>query len=99
MTVRTIIRTARADEDMIEIWLFVARDSPAAADRLLDAIESRFRQLAEHPLSGPARGDIAPGLRHLVTGRYLTLYRVQDDAIEIVRVLHGRRRLDQAIEP
>ncbi|MDX8511684.1 type II toxin-antitoxin system RelE/ParE family toxin [Mesorhizobium captivum] len=47
-----------------------------------------------HPFSGAPRDDIAPGVRHLIVGEYLTLYRVGEDAIEIVRVLHGRRNIE-----
>lgn len=90
---RAIQRTHRADEDLIEIWLHIARESPAAADRVLDAIERRWQQLACHPCSGMAREDIGPGIRHLPTGQYLTLYRVLESTIEIVRVLHGRRAM------
>lgn len=88
-----IVRTDRADEDLIEIWTYVAADNPAAADRLLDAIEARWTQLALHPFSGVAREDIGPGVRHLVAGRYLTLYRLTDDGVEILRVQHGQRKI------
>lgn len=88
-----VIRTARADEDLIAIWLYIAQDSPSAADRLLDAIENRWGQLALYPLSGVARDEIEPGIRTLVTGQYLTLYRHLSDKVEILRVLHGRRKI------
>lgn len=88
-----IVRTSHAEEDLIAIWQYVARDSEAAADRLLDRIENRWQQLAIYPSSGPLRDDIAPGLCHLVVGEYLTFYRVGDDAIEILRVLDGRRKI------
>ena len=87
-------RTAQVDEDLISLWLTIATDNPAAADRVLDAIERRWRQLAEFPYSGIARDDIAPGMRHLIAGHYLTLYRIVDDAILIVRIRHGRRRIE-----
>ncbi|WP_292365011.1 type II toxin-antitoxin system RelE/ParE family toxin [Mesorhizobium sp.] len=45
------------------------------------------------PIGAP-RDDILPGIRHLVVGQYLTFYRIGDDAIEILRVLHGRRRIE-----
>lgn len=92
-----IIRSNRADEDLIEIWLGIARENPSAADRVLDAIEARWQQLTLHPHSGMARDDIAGGIRHLVVGQYLTLYRVGSDGVEIVRVLHGRRKVDRDI--
>lgn len=88
-----IVRTARADEDLIEIWLWIARDDQAAADRVLDAIEARWSQRAAHPHSGPPRDDILPGLRHLVAGQHLVLYRVEAATVRVLRVLHGRRRI------
>ncbi|OAV54481.1 MULTISPECIES: type II toxin-antitoxin system RelE/ParE family toxin [Rhizobium] len=88
-----VIRTNRADEDLIEIWSYIAVGNISAADRVLDAIEARWDNLARHPYSGVARDDIAPGIRHLISGEYLTLYRLSGSAIEIVRVLHGRRKI------
>lgn len=64
--------------------------SEAAADRLLDRIEARWQQLATYPYSGAPRDDIARGIRHLTVGEYLILHRVGEDAVEILRVLHGR---------
>ena len=91
MSLLPVVRNARAEEDLIAIWLHVAPDSEPAADRLLDRIEARRQQLATYPYSGAPRDDIAPGIRHLIVSEYLILYRVREDAIEIVRVLHGRR--------
>jgi toxin ParE1/3/4 len=62
--VLAVIRTNRADEDLIEIWSYIAVDNISAADRVLDAIEARWDNLARHPYSGVARDDIAPGIRH-----------------------------------
>lgn len=90
-------RTNRADEDLIEIWSYIAVDNISAADRVLDAIEARWDNLARHPYSGVARDDIAPGIRHLVSGEYLTLYRLSGGAVEIVRVLHGRRKISSKV--
>ena len=93
MNLLPIVRSTRAADDLIAIWLHVGSDSEAAADRLLDRIEARWQQLATYPYSGAPRDDIAPGIRHLIVGEYLILYRVGEDAIEILRVLHGRRNI------
>jgi toxin ParE1/3/4 len=87
----TIKRTARADEDLIDIWLFIAHDDVRAADRVLDDIEEKLLLLADQPDLGPARPDIAPDLRYFPVRRYLILYRQITDGIEIVRVVHGAR--------
>ncbi|TGV76033.1 type II toxin-antitoxin system RelE/ParE family toxin, partial [Mesorhizobium sp. M00.F.Ca.ET.158.01.1.1] len=36
MNLLTIQRSARAEEDLVAIWLHIARDNEVAADRLLD---------------------------------------------------------------
>lgn len=88
-----LTRTARAEEDLIEIWLFVARDNAKAADRLLDTIDLACVRLADNPQMGPARPDLAAGLRYWTVGRYLILYRETAGGIEIVRVVHRARHL------
>jgi toxin ParE1/3/4 len=97
LSVARVIRTKRADDDLVEIWAHIAQDNPLAADRTLDAIEAHWSHLALHPLLGRARDDIASGIRHLVTGQYLTLYRFANEDVEILRVLHGRRKIDHDI--
>jgi toxin ParE1/3/4 len=74
---------------------YIAEHNPNAAIRLVDMLERRWDLLTLHPFSGAPREDIAAGIRHLVVGEYLTLYRVGEDAVEILRV-HGRRNIDAA---
>ena len=33
-------KTAQAEEDLIDIWLYIAQDNPDAANQLLDTFES-----------------------------------------------------------
>ncbi|RWM92525.1 MAG: type II toxin-antitoxin system RelE/ParE family toxin [Mesorhizobium sp.] len=80
--------------DLELIGDYIAERNPDAAIRLVDILESRWDLLTLHPFSGAPREDIAPGIRHLVVGEYLTLYRVGEDAVEILRVLHGRRNIE-----
>jgi toxin ParE1/3/4 len=79
--------------DLELIGVYIAEHHPNAAVRLVDTLERRWDFLVLHPFSGAPREDIAPGVRHLVVGEYLTLYRVGEDAVEILRVLHGRRNI------
>ncbi|MGC9418867.1 MAG: type II toxin-antitoxin system RelE/ParE family toxin [Rhodovulum sp.] len=85
--------TRAAREDLIAIWAHIAEDDAAAADRVLDRLDEAANHLARNPQMGPARDDIRPGLRYLVSGSYLLLYRITDDGVEIVRAVHGRRDL------
>lgn len=90
---RRVIHTRRAREDLLSIWSYIAADSPAAADRLLDAIDHRCALLADNPKLGPARPEITPELRYSPVRSYLIFYREVSEGIEVVRVLHGARDL------
>ena len=90
-------RTARVENDLVDIWLYIAADTPDAADRLLEKIDRKRFLLAANPLLGRARPDIAPELRFLPVGNYLILYRALSKGIEVVRVVHGARRLDRLL--
>ena len=81
------ILTARAEDDLSEIWLYIARDNPIAADGLLNTIDRACAQLAEYPKLGPVRPDIAADLRYSIVGRYLILYR--EIMAGIVRLAEG----------
>ena len=45
----------------------------------------------EFPHSGPAREQLAKGLRAGFSGRYVLYYRTGETELTIVRVLHGAR--------
>jgi toxin ParE1/3/4 len=88
-----IVLSPRAKEDLIEIWTYIATDNPVAADRMLDVIDEKLAMLAANPRLGPARPDIAEGVRLLPIKRYVILYREVPGGIEAVRVVQGMRRL------
>lgn len=91
-------RTERCEQDLIELWLYIAEDNPAAADRVLDEIDVKCQLLAEQPRLGPARPDIRPELRYFPVGSHLILYREITGGVEIVRVVHGARDLPDLFE-
>ena len=91
--VARVIRTPRAGSDLDDIWLRVALDNPAAADRLIDRLIDRCQNLAAHPHLGTARPEIAPEARMLIVDDYVALYRVNGADVEIIRIVHGARRL------
>ena len=86
-------------KDLDGIWLWVAtRGSIAAAERLLDSLLHAFRSLSHSPSVGVAVPRIGkPGTRRFPVGNYLILYRGLRDGIEVVRYVHGMRRLQDLI--
>lgn len=71
---------------------YIARDSPAAAARVVSAIQRSVEQLRKHPALG--RPGRVPGTRELViTGTpYIIPYRVRGDRVEVLRVFHAARK-------
>jgi toxin ParE1/3/4 len=95
-----IVVSPAAEADIEEIWLTIAADNPAAANRVVRGIGRKIRLLEQNPRLGVRRPDIAPTLRMLVERPYLVLYELQPDhdesavaIVEIVRVIDGRRDL------
>lgn len=86
--------TPRARADMTDIWLYIGAENPRAADRVLDAIYHRLEMLLQHPHSGLSREDIGPGVRRVVIGQYLVFYSVSAETVDVLRVLHGKRRIE-----
>ena len=98
------VRTPQAKTDLIDIAAYIGRDSPAIADRFLDAAEETISRLAERPpidricqfREGPLRGLRRWAIRGYVN--YIVFYHVRDYGIEIVRVLHGARDIDAVLQ-
>jgi toxin ParE1/3/4 len=90
--------SAEARSDLDEIWLYIARDHPDAADKYIHATISRFLTLASVPHMGRERAELSPGLRSFVVGHHVIFYRLFVDGIEIVRVLDGVRDIPPLFE-
>ncbi len=65
--------------------------SEAVATDFVGAIAAGFEPLRSFPFAGPAREQIAPGLRVTFHGAYAIYYLPAPTEIVIIRVLHGAR--------
>jgi addiction module RelE/StbE family toxin len=86
-----------AAEDREQILQYIAADNPSAAIEVGDEIERQAEMLLDFPEIGrPGRID---GTRELVIQGlpYIACYAVTDDAVTILRVLHGRRKWPESI--
>jgi len=86
--------TARRDLQQVEA--FIADDNPRAADELADRIIRATERLTAFPDSG--RPGRLPHTRELVVPGtpFVLPYRVKNDVVEILAVLHGARRWPEA---
>ena len=84
----------QAEIDVTSIWNYIAADNPKAADALINRIERTFDMLADTPMAGRERNDLAPNLRSFPVGSYVIFYVPLSDGIEAVRVMSGRQDID-----
>lgn len=86
--------------ELDDIWEYTALKSGSIeiADRLVDTITEHFFLLAKRPGIGRQRDELRPGYRSFPVGQYVILYRVNEQSVEIMHVLHGKRDLDALFE-
>lgn len=87
-----IVWTPEARRDLEEVHAYIAQDSLDRAIEIVEAIVVAINRLSTFPAMGrPGRKQ---GMRELVISRlpYKVPYRVRDDQVVIVRVLHTSRR-------
>ena len=92
--------SAEAESDLVEIAGFIADDNPAAARQLVAAIYKACERLAKMPTLGHARRDLTPHpelLFYCVRDYYLVIYRKGTKPLQIVRVLHGARDVENEL--
>jgi toxin ParE1/3/4 len=101
MNARLTTREA-ADNDIRDIVTYIAVDSPRAAERFRIEIWDAFRLITEQPNIGRAHSDFTIPLRSIRVSprfrKYLVFYRVDRQAVEVVRILHSARDIAGLLE-
>jgi toxin ParE1/3/4 len=87
-----VVVSGAAEADLESIGDWIARDNPARALTFVQELRRRCESL----IDGPYRFTRVPryehlGIRRRVYRDYLIFYRIVDDRIEILRVIHGAR--------
>ncbi len=88
-----IIWLPSAVRDTARIFGYIAEHNRDAALNMASKIYAAPSRLSEFPKSGPERADIADGMRSVKAGKYIILYRINGEDVDIVRVLHSAQDL------
>jgi toxin ParE1/3/4 len=83
----------RAQIDLVEIADYIARDNPERAASFIDEILEHCRGLIAFPRAARLRPEVGDGVRIATFHRYLVIYVVGSEALEIRRIVHGARNL------
>ncbi len=84
-----LTQTALADLRSIGDW--IARDDPDRAITFVHELRAKCLSRAEKPQSYPVATNIGTDIRKCGHRRYLILYRITHERIEVVHVVHGAR--------
>jgi plasmid stabilization system protein ParE len=91
----------RALAELEDIWTYFAEvvGDPALADRINEDIFRAIRSLSRTPHMGHFRTDLAPKpARFWKVRRYLIVYRVRTDLLEVSRILDASRNIQALLE-
>ena len=99
----SVLRRPRARIDLLEIADHFDQIDPSLSERFLLAVEQTLANLERMPRMGspfPLNNPRLQGLRHqTVKGfpNHLIFYLVDGNQIEVVRILHGARDIDNLL--
>src|SRR5437870_3309641 len=88
-----------ASDDLQELENFIARDSALHAINFID----RIVESAERSQKSPQLGRVVPefgrtDLREVIFNGYRIVYLFRNDAVTVLRVVHGARDLAQLVQ-
>lgn len=91
-----VLLTRHAQNDLAEIHDYISVDSPENADDFISKVEEKILALTTMPERAPLILEntvLGTRYRHLVHGKYRIIFRIQGNAVIILRVIHGARLL------
>lgn len=95
-----VILTAEAEADLEQIATYVAEQSARSALKLVRELRERCESLLNAPRGYPLVPRYEQfGIRRRPFGQFLIFYRVGEDAIEVIHILHGARDYEALLFP
>ncbi len=89
-----LLRRPQAEQDLLDIWYYIAQDNPIAADAWIEHLGDAAWRLAANPGMGRLRPELLPDIRSFPVGDYILFYSAITDGIDLIRVLSAYRDLD-----
>lgn len=88
----------RARRDLREAWIY-SRDrwGRSRANSYIRDLNTAIQRVGENPRLGQACNEVSPGYRRYPTGSHMLFYKVRDDAVVIIRVLHQQMNVEDKL--
>jgi len=86
--------SAQARRDLRAIREFIARDSKHYARLQIERLIDRVEHTADMPSKGhPVHEFLESSLREVHEGGYRIIYRIQDEELQVVTIVHMKQRI------
>lgn len=79
-----------AEQDLLDIWMYIAKDNIASADQFLDRLYQTIKKLEQFKDMGVNRPELNERLKSFPVESYTIFYTVKKSDLEVVR-LHSAR--------
>ena len=90
--------TKKAVSDLEEIWLYtVEKWSLVQADRYYSLIFDEINYICTNINTGKSMDHVRKGYRAAKVKSHLLFYRVSNETVEIIRILHERMDIDRRL--
>jgi plasmid stabilization system protein ParE len=94
------VLTHEAQQDLIDIWDYIARDSPQAADQVMEEIKKSFDLLVQFPGAGHQRKDVRDNrYRFWRANRFIIAYFPKTSPLQIARIVGAARDFRNIFPP
>jgi addiction module RelE/StbE family toxin len=91
--------TRNAIKHLTNIYEYIALNSPTYARRMVDRITQRSEQISNQPFSGRTVPEYkTEDIRELIEKPYCIIYRLKQDQIDVLAVIHGAQLLPEEIK-
>lgn len=88
----------QARNDIKDIWTYIAELNQAAAEKLTAEFLKKFQMPADNPSVGKRHDEIIVNLKSFPHKKYVIFYFETENGVEIYRVLHGARDVENLFE-
>lgn len=93
--------TPQSEDDLFDIWSYIARDNLDAADRVEKAVFRACELLAASPLIGRVRKDVTHRRLRFWNvhpySNYTIIYDPVEKPLQIVRIIHAAQDLSDVL--
>jgi toxin ParE1/3/4 len=85
----------KAEDDLYDVWHYIAivKKNPINAARFVNRLFLVLNKLAAAPEIGILKEEFAKGLRQFPFENFLIFYLTNNNRIEVVRILYGKRNV------